>query len=622
MEDYRLKQLIEEQLKYDKAKFRRADSQDDHEIAKELQRQFNQEVAVENPSNLVYETKKKNIDNTKSLVDPSWELIDPTPNIHNLFIAFNQQYFWNKLLSVCVSWSKRMTTCAGICSYQPRGGMCSITLSEPLLKLRPRKDLVETLLHEMIHAFLFVTHNNRDRDGHGPEFHKHMYRINGEAGTNITVYHTFHDEVRLYKQHWWKCNGPCQHNRPFFGMVRRATNRAPGPNDRWWAEHSRNCGGTFIKVKEPEKSTKKKEGKENTKPKTTPRVNNSTKGSKIKSPPPKHKDIRNFFPVTDTSPNRNNPISSNQRKMHDNTKIQNINGFQPGQNGSLELRNQEIATPKQSIVLFNGSGHVLATSKKTLSSKDDYSAVRNRWLDKFDNDHKNSTPFKVPAAKRQKLDLVPCPVCNEQLAKGELNQHLDICLNKPSTSNSATTAVGSENLIECDICDEWIDSHELDAHKQMCIQNVSTQLDSTASRECPICKELLCGSIYDAHVAACVMKGVDDAISKANEAEETVKCLVCKKTVLKSLLNQHLDDCMSDEIFMNDDEKEQFFDDEFENSFDNSKAHHENIDTIELDDSLDDGNEGKVNDSTVTCPVCQKKVEGKLINTHLDSCLG
>jgi len=41
--------------------------------------------------------------------------------------------------------------------------------------------------HEMIHAFLFVTHNNRDRDGHGPEFHIHMHRINKEAGTNITV---------------------------------------------------------------------------------------------------------------------------------------------------------------------------------------------------------------------------------------------------------------------------------------------------------------------------------------------------------------------------------------------------------------------------------------------------
>lgn len=39
--------------------------------------------------------------------------------------------------------------CAGVCSYEGRGGLCSIRLSVPLLKLRPRKDLVETLLVRM-----------------------------------------------------------------------------------------------------------------------------------------------------------------------------------------------------------------------------------------------------------------------------------------------------------------------------------------------------------------------------------------------------------------------------------------------------------------------------------------
>ena len=29
-------------------------------------------------------------------------------------------------------------------------------------------------------------------------------------------------------------------------------NRAPGPNDNWWREHSLTCGGKFTKVKEPE----------------------------------------------------------------------------------------------------------------------------------------------------------------------------------------------------------------------------------------------------------------------------------------------------------------------------------------------------------------------------------
>lgn len=35
---------------------------------------------------------------------------------------------------------------AGICSYQPRAGFCSVRLSEPLLKFRPREDLIDTLL--------------------------------------------------------------------------------------------------------------------------------------------------------------------------------------------------------------------------------------------------------------------------------------------------------------------------------------------------------------------------------------------------------------------------------------------------------------------------------------------
>lgn len=182
--DYRMAVMLQHEFEREVAKDHK--SLHDLQYAHLLQEQFQQEINTEKPLNgLVYDSKSKkskSTDSTKSLVDPSWEVIDPTPDIHVLFVTFNEKFFWNKLVTVCVSWSKRMTTCAGICSYQGRGGMCSITLSEPLLKLRPRKDLVETLLHEMIHAYLFVTHNNKDRDGHGPEFHKHMYRINADAG--------------------------------------------------------------------------------------------------------------------------------------------------------------------------------------------------------------------------------------------------------------------------------------------------------------------------------------------------------------------------------------------------------------------------------------------------------
>ncbi|KAM8726303.1 DNA-dependent metalloprotease SPRTN [Acanthopagrus schlegelii] len=231
-----------------------------------------------------------------SIVDESWETLDPNPDVRSMFLEFNDTFFWGKLSGVEVKWSPRMTLCAGVCSYEGRGGLCSIRLSEPLLKLRPRRDLVQTLLHEMIHALLFVTQNNRDRDGHGPEFCKHMNRINQATGTKITVYHSFHDEVDVYRQHWWKCNGPCQNQRPYFGFVKRAMNRAPSALDPWWEAHRRSCGGTYTKVKEPEGYGKKgkKDGKKDgkTSEKKAPgsgKASSTTTGSGSQ-------DIRNIIP--------------------------------------------------------------------------------------------------------------------------------------------------------------------------------------------------------------------------------------------------------------------------------------------------------------------------------------
>ncbi|XP_049626740.1 DNA-dependent metalloprotease SPRTN-like [Suncus etruscus] len=213
---------------------------EDFILAQQLQEEWNLQV-----------TKRHHPQKPLSVVDASWELVDPTPDLWALFMQFNDQFFWGQLEAVEVKWSMRMTQCAGICNYEGRGGMCSIRLSEPLLKLRPRKDLVETLLHEMIHAYLYVT-NNKDRGEHGPQFCKHMSRINLLTGANITIYHDFHEEIDEYRRHWWRCDGPCQHRKPYYGYVKRATNRAPSAHDHWWGEHHKTCGGTFIKIREPE----------------------------------------------------------------------------------------------------------------------------------------------------------------------------------------------------------------------------------------------------------------------------------------------------------------------------------------------------------------------------------
>ncbi|XP_064623736.1 DNA-dependent metalloprotease SPRTN-like [Lineus longissimus] len=258
------------------------DTDDDYQLALLLQAEYDQETAASAAEDDIYFVGADGSPSLaipsishlplpgspgspKSIVDKEWELLDPNPDIRALFLQFNEMYFWSRLTGIEVKWSPRMTLCAGLCVYEGRGGLCSVRLSLPLLKLRPRKDLVETLLHEMIHAYLFVTDNNKDHDGHGPEFQKHMNRLNSSCGSSISIYHTFHDEVDSYRQHWWRCNGPCQKRPPYFGFVKRAMNRAPSSRDTWWSQHQASCGGSYTKVREPEgygKKTSKSKQKE------------------------------------------------------------------------------------------------------------------------------------------------------------------------------------------------------------------------------------------------------------------------------------------------------------------------------------------------------------------------
>lgn len=49
------------------------------------------------------------LETSLNLIDPSYELIDPTPDIFALFIQFNDQFFYNQLGACTVEWSKKMT---------------------------------------------------------------------------------------------------------------------------------------------------------------------------------------------------------------------------------------------------------------------------------------------------------------------------------------------------------------------------------------------------------------------------------------------------------------------------------------------------------------------------------
>ncbi|CUV05093.1 unnamed protein product, partial [Cryptosporidium hominis] len=188
--------------------------------------------------------KKKKIINQFNSQDE--DLASGFPDIHELLLEYNDLYFFGSLGSVVIRWSNRMTLCAGKCTYET-GGRCIVSLSEPLLKYRSVKELKETILHELIHAYLFLTSNDRDRNFHGKEFCFHMNRINRMSGLNINIYHNFHDELNYYRRYIWRCDGVCRNHPPYYGYVRRSINRKPGPADSWWNFHKKTCGGCFVK---------------------------------------------------------------------------------------------------------------------------------------------------------------------------------------------------------------------------------------------------------------------------------------------------------------------------------------------------------------------------------------
>ncbi|KAM0717231.1 hypothetical protein Q7P37_007083 [Cladosporium fusiforme] len=192
-------------------------------------------------------------------------LASPDPNIciHTLFAHYNTLYFRSQLLPrVEVSWSTRLTLCAGICELvrdaqnNNKFTRIRLKLSEPLLKFRPRRDVVDTLLHEAIHAYFFVTtawrhSRGEDGTGHGEGFLLLADAVNEHGGYGVSVFHAFHDEVESYRTHVWQCDGRCRLQAPFFGLVKRSMNRAPGKGDSWWAKHQEECGGMFVKIAEP-----------------------------------------------------------------------------------------------------------------------------------------------------------------------------------------------------------------------------------------------------------------------------------------------------------------------------------------------------------------------------------
>ena len=83
----------------------------DMAVARSLQEQYDREAASELQSYSKPTDKSMMEKRSSCIVDKKLELADPNPNIHQLFMEYDSQFFWGKLASsgVAVAWSDRMT---------------------------------------------------------------------------------------------------------------------------------------------------------------------------------------------------------------------------------------------------------------------------------------------------------------------------------------------------------------------------------------------------------------------------------------------------------------------------------------------------------------------------------
>ncbi|KAJ6849358.1 sprT-like domain-containing protein Spartan isoform X3 [Iris pallida] len=193
------------------------------------------------------------------------EVEPPSPDIHELFCHYNELYFHGALSACFVDWCPRATSSTGTCRYYGGGG-CEIRISGALRKVHPDTDLKNVLLHEMIHAFLWIKCGNREHSSdHDSYFREKMKEINSssvedhqrpQGGYNVTIHHEFKKEVETYKYYHWICD-TCGH------MINKSRepsasdcNQKVGPDGSCnnskcdWHNHKNGCPGSYTR--EPE----------------------------------------------------------------------------------------------------------------------------------------------------------------------------------------------------------------------------------------------------------------------------------------------------------------------------------------------------------------------------------
>lgn len=358
------------------------------------------------------EQKLNKLNKIENIADPQWDLIDPTPNMEKWFHIFNAEFFDSNINgeSIEIEWSKRMKRSAGITYFCESTKFLTIRLSEEVLTYQPRKAFMETFLHEMIHAYLFVQGKN---SAHGKEFRKKMNEINTKTMLEISIQHTFLNP----KEFVFRCNGPCREQAPHFGFLLRPTKKAPNASDPESREHRKYCIGKFVYV---EKSTEKDQ------------INRAKQTSS------RRKTINDFSadtPATDSVKplQRSNSEEILNQPVAHSTIISASNTSNSNGNNNIASINMEVARLELSLKLDEVANHIQFVS-------DDFDFLSDRMFANYDHDEQRFLDVSFLDLKNvdeySKDNQFYCILCDKVVRNfNDLISHFEICTGQKLTAS-------------------------------------------------------------------------------------------------------------------------------------------------------------------------------------------
>lgn len=191
-------------------------------------------------------------------METPYKHLNPQTQLGELFDILDKTYF-DGLFSdynIDVKWSAKMKKKAGACGYKRGVKLLKITLSTPILSSRSNWEIIDILLHEMVHAYTIIKNLKLD---HGSDFQACADKIRKKGGYEIKTCHRFFKEAKASNTFFWKCD-QC------YTVVGRTNKRKPTFKHGF---HNIPCNGVFRQTSkceyekfENEKTKKRKISRE------------------------------------------------------------------------------------------------------------------------------------------------------------------------------------------------------------------------------------------------------------------------------------------------------------------------------------------------------------------------